>query len=67
MKQLLTVEEIEQLLKQKDWSELNKRFMEHLDACGESLPAVLASLTPDERDQLVKFLLRLAGDNSVIH
>jgi hypothetical protein len=62
-----TAAELRRLVAEENWREVSDRFIEHLQACGHTLPDVLSELTVAERLQLVDVLLRLVGTGDVVH
>jgi hypothetical protein len=62
-----TAAELRRLVAEENWREVSDRFIEHLQACGHSLPAVLGELTVAEREQLVEVLFRIVETGDVVH
>lgn len=62
-----TAAELRRLVAEQNWREVSDRFIEHLHACGHSLPDVLSELTVAEREQLVDVLFRIVGTGDVVH
>jgi hypothetical protein len=62
-----TAVELRRLLAEENSGELVNRFIEHVRAAADSLPAVVNQLTVAEREQLVLLLFRIVGTGGVVH
>ncbi|MND02252.1 hypothetical protein D3C83_215630 [compost metagenome] len=62
-----TAAELRRLVAEENWREVSDRFIDHLQACGHSLPDVLGELTVAEREFLVVVLFRIVGTGNVVH